>query len=198
MKQQFLALSSLLLCITCSIDVQAQQTPAFHIGVKGGTNFTKTTTESSSLDGKYGFGYQAGIMTRMDIGSLYVQGEALFNKRKTSYEAKDGSSAKLTWSAIDVPVVVGYKLVKTDDFNVRVFAGGVYSYAFKNNVSTSQALQEGFKKFDKSNIGLTGGIGMDYKNFTVDVRYENGLSSVSSAFKSKPHSFSLGIGYFLF
>lgn len=198
MKQQFLALSSLLLCITCSVDIQAQQTPAFHIGVKGGTNFTKTSTESSSLEGKYGFGYQAGVMARMDVGSLYVQGEALFNKRKTSYETKGGSSAKLSWNAIDIPVVIGYKVLKTDDFNVRVFAGGVYSYAFNNKISTSQALQEGFKKFDKSNIGVTGCVGIDYKNFTVDLRYEKGLSSISKEFKTKPHSFSLGIGYFLF
>lgn len=198
MKQQFLALSSLLLCIFCTIETKAQQTPAFHIGVKGGTNFTKTSTESSSLEGKYGFGYQAGVMMRMDLGKLYVQGEALFNKRKTTYESQDGSSSKLSWNAIDIPVVVGYKLIKTDDFNVRIFAGGVYSYAFNNKVSTSQALLEGFKKFDKSNIGVTGGLGLDYKNFTVDLRYETSLSSISKEFKSKPHSFSLGIGYFLF
>ncbi|RQO39389.1 PorT family protein [Chryseobacterium sp. KBW03] len=198
MKQQFLALSSLLLCISCTIDIKAQQTPAFHIGIKGGTNFTKTSTESSSLEGKYGFGYQAGVMTRVDLGSLYVQGEALFNKRKTSFESQDGSSSKLSWNAIDIPVMVGYKFIKTDDFNVRVFAGGVYSYAFNNNLSTSQALQEGFKKFDKSNIGVMGGVGLDYKNFTVDLRYETGLTSISKEFKSKPHSFSLGIGYFLF
>ncbi|MFP8894828.1 MULTISPECIES: porin family protein [Chryseobacterium] len=197
MKQQFFALSALLLCIFCSMETKAQQTPAFHIGVKGGANFTKTSTESS-LEGKYGFGYQAGVMTRVDIGKLYVQGEALFNKRKTSYQSQDGSSSKLSWNAIDIPVVVGYKLIKADDFNVRVFAGGVYSYAFNNKVSASQALHEGFKKFDKSNIGITGGVGLDYKNFTVDLRYETGLTSISKEFKSKPHSFSLGIGYFLF
>lgn len=196
--KQILALSSFLLCITCSVETKAQQTPAFHIGIKGGANFTKTSTESSALEGKYGLGYQGGIMTRMDIGNLYVQGEALFNKRKTSYSQKDGSSPKLTWNSIDIPVVIGYKFINTKDFNVRAFAGGVYSYTFKNNLSTSQALQDGFKKFDKSNIGVTGGIGVDYKNFTADLRYETGISSISKEFKSKPHSFSLGIGYFLF
>jgi len=198
MKQQILALSSLLLCITCSVETKAQQTPAFHIGIKAGTSFTKTSTASSTLEGKYGLGYQGGIMTRMDIGSLYVQGEALFNKRKTSFDSTDGNSPKLTWSSVDIPVVIGYKLINNKDFNVRAFAGGVYSYAFKNNISTSKALQEGFKSFDKSNIGITGGIGADYKNFTVDLRYETGLSSISKEFKSKPHSFTLGIGYFLF
>ncbi|AZA47775.1 PorT family protein [Chryseobacterium carnipullorum] len=198
MKQQFLALSSFLLCITCSVETRAQQTQTFHIGIKGGANFTKTSTESSALEGKYGFGYQGGMITRMDIGSLYVQGEALFNKRKTSYDTKDGTSAKLSWNSVDIPVVIGYKFFNTKDFNVRAFAGGVYSYAFKNNLSTSKALQEGFKSFDKSNIGITGGIGVDYKNFTADLRYETGLSSISREFKSKPHSFTLGIGYFLF
>lgn len=197
MKQQFFALSALLLCIFGGVEAKAQQTPAFHIGVKGGANFTKTSTESS-LEGKYGFGYQAGVMTRVDLGKLYVQGEALFNKRKTSFQSQDGGSSKLSWNAIDIPVVVGYKFIKTEDFNVRAFAGGVYSYAFNNKLSASQALQEGFKKFDKSNIGITGGIGVDYKNFTVDLRYETGLTSISKEFKSKPHSFSLGIGYFLF
>lgn len=150
------------------------------------------------MEGKYGFGYQAGAMARLDIGSLYVQGEALFNKRKTSYEGKDKGSAKLTWNAIDIPVVIGYKFVKTDDFNVRAFAGGIYSYSFNNKLSVTESLKEGHNKFDKSNIGVTGGIGIDYKNFTVDLRYEQGLSSISKEFKSKPHSFSLGIGYFLF
>lgn len=198
MKQQFFALSAFLGCIFCTIETKAQQTPAFHIGVKGGANFTKTSMESSSLEGKYGFGYQAGIMTRLDIGKLYVHGEALFNKRKAKYQVQDGSSSTLSWNAIDIPVVVGYKLIKADDFNVRIFAGGVYSYAFNNNVSTSEALQQGFKKFDKSNMGITGGVGLDYKNFTFDLRYETGLTSISKEFKSKPHSFSLGIGYFLF
>jgi hypothetical protein len=179
------------------MDTQAQQTPSLHFGIKGGANFTKTSTESS-LEGKYGFGYQAGAMARVDIGRLYVQGETLLNKRKTSYEAKDKGSAKLTWNSVDVPVVIGYKLIKTDDFNVRAFAGGVYSFAFNNKLSVSESFQEGYNKFDKSNIGITGGIGIDYKNFTVDLRYENGLSSLNKEFKSKPHSFSLGIGYFLF
>lgn len=198
MKQRFLAISSFLVCITCSVETNAQQTPAFHIGIKGGTNYTKLSSESSILSGKYGLGYQAGIMTRVDFNRLYIQGEALFNKRKTSYDMKDGGSATLKWNSIDIPIVVGYKIVNDKDFNIRAFAGGVYSYAFNDNLSTSKALQEGFKKFDKSNIGITGGIGMDYKNFTVDLRYETGLSSISKEFKSKPHSFSLGIGYFLF
>ncbi|MDQ0592329.1 opacity protein-like surface antigen [Chryseobacterium ginsenosidimutans] len=195
MKQRFLALSSLFACITCSVDANAQQTLAFHIGIKGGTNFTKMSSESSALEGKYGLGYQTGMMTRVDFNHLYVQGEVLFNKRKTSYEMKDGSSSKLKWNSINVPIVIGYKIVNNKDFNIRAFAGGVYSYAFNDNLSTTKVLQEGFNKF---NVGITGGVGIDYKNFSVDLRYETGLSSISKEFKSKPHSFSLGIGYFLF
>jgi opacity protein-like surface antigen len=198
MKQRFLAVCSLLLCITCSVETNAQQTSSIHIGVKAGTNFTKTSAENSDLTGKYGLGYQVGVMARIDFNRLYLQGETIFNKRKTSYDLKNGNSQQLKWNSIDVPVVVGYKIVSSKDFNVRAFAGGVYSYAFNDNISNSKALRDGFKKFDKFNVGITGGIGVDYKNLTVDLRYETGLTSISKEFKSKPHSFSLGIGYFLF
>ncbi|ASW75272.1 hypothetical protein IQ37_19250 [Chryseobacterium piperi] len=198
MKQRFLTVSSFLLCITCSVEATAQQSPTLHIGVKAGINSTKVSSESSNLEGKYGFGYQAGIMTRMDFSKLYVQGEILFNKRKASYDLKDESSAKMKWNSIDLPVVVGYKIINNKDFNVRAFAGGVYSYAFNENTSAVKSFQDSFKKFDKFNVGITGGIGIDYKNFTMDFRYETGLTSISKEFKSKPHSFSLGIGYFLF
>lgn len=198
MKQQILGLTMLLACITCSVKVSAQQqTGIFHLGVKGGGNFTKVSTSSSGLNGKYDYGYHAGAMARVDLGSLYVQGEALFNKKRTSYATSEGTQ-KLKWNAIDIPLVLGYKVINNKDYNVRVFAGGVYSYPFNDNLSASKALQEGFKKFDKSNIGITGGVGVDFKNFTIDLRYETGLSSISKEFKSKPHSFSLGIGYFLF
>ncbi|AQW99973.1 porin family protein [Elizabethkingia anophelis] len=198
MKQRILGLTVLLACITCSVEVSAQQQPSiFHLGVKGGGNFTKVST-SSGLTGKYDYGYHLGAMARVDLGSLYVQGEALYNQKRTSYDTSNEGSQKLKWNSIDIPVVVGYKIINDKDYNVRIFAGGVYSYAFSDNLSASKALQESFKKFDKSNIGITGGIGLDYKNFTIDLRYETGLSNVSKEFKSKPHSFSLGIGYFLF
>ncbi|MDH6251693.1 hypothetical protein M2347_001420 [Chryseobacterium sp. H1D6B] len=197
MKQRFLALSSLLACITCSVEASAQQTPALHLGVKGGANFTKIAG-SSNLSGKYDLGYQAGVMARVDLGRVYIQGEALLNKRKTSYDDKDGNSQKLKWNTVDVPVVAGYKFINTKDFNVRAYAGGIMTYSFNDNLSDSKSLQDGFKKFEKINAGITGGVGMDYKNFTLDLRYETGLTSISKEFKSRPHSFSLGIGYFLF
>ena len=196
MRQHILALAAFVAILSGATQLKAQQSPILHLGVKGGANFTKVTT-TSGFDGKYNFGAQAGVMARVDLGKLYVQGEALYNKRKTSDE-KDGNTEKLKWSSIDIPVVVGYKIINDKDYNLRVFAGGVYSYAFSNNVSSSKALQESFKAFDKSNIGITGGIGFDYKNLTIDARYEAGLSNVSKDFKSRPHGFSLGIGYFIF
>lgn len=194
MRQSILRLTALLIAMTCFIKINAQQSSIFHLGIKGGGNFTKTSTPSD-VNGKYDLGYQAGAMARIDLGSLYAQAEALYNKRKTSYETNAGSQ-KLKWNSIDIPIVLGYKIINDKDYNVRIFAGGVYSYTFNNNIP--DALVDSFKKFDKSNIGITGGIGVDYKNFTVDLRYETGLSNLSKDFKSKPHGFSVGVGYFIF
>jgi hypothetical protein len=82
MKQRILGLTVLLACITCSVEVSAQQQPSiFHLGAKGGGNFTKVST-SSGLTGKYDYGYHLGAMARVDLGSLYVQGEALYNQKE--------------------------------------------------------------------------------------------------------------------
>lgn len=196
MKKQIATFGLLLTCVSCSIHLKAQISSPIHVGLKAGGTFSKVST-SDNFQGKYNFGYQAGAMVRLDLGSAYLQGETLFNKRKSTL-SKDNANADLSWNSIDLPVTIGYKIVKTEDVNVRAFAGGVYSYSFGKEISGKEDIEKAFSNFDKSNIGLTIGLGVDVHRFSVDFRYENGLTNISKDFKSKPKSFSLGIGYFLF
>jgi len=176
--------------------VQAQSSSPLHIGIKAGANYTKVST-SSSLTGKYNFGYQGGAMARLDISRAYIQGELLFNHRKSDFSSQEGKS-KLSWNSVDLPVVIGYKIVDQGTFNVRAFAGGLYSYSFNREISRAKDVNEIFTKFDKSNIGLTAGLGVDIDKLSIDLRYETGLSNISKDFKSKPFGFSVGVGYFIF
>jgi len=61
-----------------------------------------------------------------------------------------------------------------------------------------KAIQQGIKHFDKSNLQVTGGLGVDIQRFTLDVSYERGFSDLNKSFKSKPQAFSIGLGYFIF
>ncbi|MGV0922067.1 porin family protein [Empedobacter falsenii] len=196
MKKQIVLFGLLLSCISCSIHVKAQTSLPIHLGIKAGGNLTNISS-TENFEGKYSFGYQAGAMARLDLGSAYLQGETLFNKRKTSFEGESESS-KLSWNSIDIPVTIGYKIVNTNEFNLRAFTGGLYSYSFGKEITGADDIKQAFSKFDQSSISLIAGLGFDIQRLSIDFSYENSLSNVSKNFKSKPKSFSIGIGYFLF
>ncbi len=196
MKKQIILFGLLLSCISCSIKVKAQTSLPIHLGIKAGANITNISSKES-FEGKYSYGYQAGAMARLDLGNAYLQGEMLFNKRKTNFEGEIESS-KLSWNSIDIPVTIGYKIVSTNEFNLRAFTGGLYSYSFGKEITGEADIKKAFSKFDKSSISLIAGLGVEIERLSIDFKYENGLSNVSKDFKSKPKSFSIGIGYFLF
>lgn len=143
MKKQIATFGLLLTCVSCSIHLKAQTTSPIHVGLKAGGTFSKVSI-SDNFQGKYNFGYQAGAMVRLDLGSAYLQGETLFNKRKSTL-SKDNANADLSWNSIDLPVTIGYKIVKTEDVNVRAFAGGVYSYSFGKEISGKEDIEKAFK-----------------------------------------------------
>ncbi|MGE8424176.1 MAG: outer membrane beta-barrel protein, partial [Sphingobacterium siyangense] len=121
-----------------------------------------------------------------------------FNKRKAALKPQGQTESKLKWNAIDIPVVAGYKIYQNQDINFRVLAGAIYSYTLNDNLPPLKAIQQGIKHFDKSNLQVTGGLGVDIQRFTLDVRYERGFSDLNKSFKSKPQAFSIGLGYFIF
>ncbi|OOG18049.1 hypothetical protein BWD42_12230 [Sphingobacterium sp. CZ-UAM] len=178
--------------------VFAQEQPLIQIGIKGGSSINKLNTELADLDDKYALGLHLGGMARFNLGRAYIQGEALFSKRKAALKPQGQTETKLKWNAIDIPVMVGYKIYQQQDMNFRVFAGAVYNYTLNDNLSPLKAIKEGVKHFDKSNVQFTGGLGVDIQKFSIDVRYERGFSDMSKSFKSKPQAFSIGVGYFIF
>ncbi|WP_341832868.1 porin family protein [Sphingobacterium thalpophilum] len=176
----------------------AQEQPFIQLGIKEGSSLNKLNTELADLDDKYAIGLHVGGMARVNLGRAYIQGEALFNKRKAALKPQGQTESKLKWNAIDIPVVAGYKIYQNQDINFRVLAGAIYSYTLNDNLPPLKAIQQGIKHFDKSNLQVTGGLGVDIQRFTLDVRYERGFSDLNKSFKSKPQAFSIGLGYFIF
>lgn len=195
MKKQFLLP---LIAFTMMATAASAQKSPIHIGLKGGANFSKLPISSSGISSKYATGFSAGAFTRIDISKVYVQGELLFSKKASKFNSDLLNDQKVSWSSIDVPVLVGYKLLNMDLLNVRIFGGGVYSYTISEKASLFKQINNSFNKFDKSNIGYQVGAGIDVGKLTFDLRYEGGLSSVSKQFKSRPNSFQASVGFMIF
>lgn len=200
MKLQLKNLMTVLLIGTAFItnEVKAQSKTPIHIGFKGGANFSDLSLSKSNFESKYSLGYHAGVFTRVDISQFYLQGELLYSQKRSKIENGKFSDQKVKWSSIEVPVLVGYKLLKSENLGLRIFGGGVYSYVINDKTSILKEVSQSFQKFDKSNIGYQAGAGVDIGRVSFDLKYEGALTNISKDFKSRPGSFQASIGLMIF
>ncbi|WP_409417225.1 porin family protein [Flavobacterium sp. PS2] len=189
-------LTTLFLLGLISSKANAQSPLPIHIGIKGGANYSELPV-SDGFSSKYASGYFGGAMARFDIGRFYIQNEILYSEKSSKIETSLMGSRNVKWKSIEVPLVIGYKVVNLDALNVRVFGGGVYSYVIDDNIASLNQLKDSYKKFDKSNIGYQVGAGVEMWKFTLDFTYQGGLNNISKDFDSKVSSFNVSIGYFI-
>ncbi|KIC00269.1 hypothetical protein OA93_01265 [Flavobacterium sp. KMS] len=190
-------LTTLFLLGLISSKANAQSPLPIHIGIKGGANYSELPV-SDGFSSKYASGYFGGAMARFDIGRFYIQNEILYSEKSSKIEKTSlMGSRNVKWKSIEVPLVIGYKVVNLDALNVRVFGGGVYSYVIDDNITSLNQLKDSYKKFDKSNIGYQVGAGVEMWKFTLDFTYQGGLNNISKDFDSKVSSFNVSIGYFI-
>ena len=187
MKKMFL-LAVLLLSVTF---VSAQ----LNFGIKAGYNSSLTLGNIGSIQsGDYDLtdvkselsnGFHAGVFAR--IGKkVYVQPELLYAMGKKEYTVslQDAMNNDITYdkfvsiSTVDIPLLVGYKLLDKKMANIRLFAGPTLrldagsSLEFDNGVSGGTITKEDlFRDIKKSQIGLEAGVGIDVLMFTLDARY---------------------------
>jgi opacity protein-like surface antigen len=179
-------------------EVKSQSKTPIHIGLKGGANFSNLSLSNSNLDSKYSLGYNGGLFTRIDISKMYLQGELLYAQKKSKVENSSIGAKQAKWSSIEVPVLLGYKLLQSDNVNFRIFGGGIYSYVLNDKASVLKQVSQSFQKFDKSNVGYQVGAGVDIGKLTLDLRYEGALTNISKEFKARPNSFQASIGFMIF
>ncbi|WP_290967032.1 porin family protein [Flavobacterium sp.] len=193
---KLLLLTTIFLLGLISSKINAQSAFPVHLGIKGGSNYSELPV-SDDFSSKYAVGYFGGVMARFDYKRFYIQNEILYSEKSSKIEETTSSVSKnAKWKSIEVPLVVGYKVIDYSTINVRVFAGGIYSYVLDENFTSINQLKNAYGKFDKSNIGYQVGAGVEVWKFTVDLTYQGGLNNVSKSFSSKPNSFNIGVGYF--
>jgi opacity protein-like surface antigen len=181
-----------------STEVKSQSKSPIHIGFNGGASFSNLSLSKAGLDSKYSLGYHGGLFTRLDISDLYLQGELLYAQRKSKLENGNLGTQTAKWNSIEVPLLIGYKLLKSEQATLRVFGGGVYSYVLKDKASILKQVAQSFDRFDKSNIGYQGGLGVDFGRLSLDLKYEGSLTKLSKEFNAKPNAFQASIGFMIF
>jgi hypothetical protein len=166
-----------------------------HFGVKAGYNSSLTLQSMSSVtNGGYNANsvkneiwnnFHAGVFARLGIGPIYFQPELLYSMQKTDYKTNIIDAAQGTYdlqkyvsiSTVDVPLLIGYKLLDLKLINLRVFAGPKLrfdagsSLRYENLTGGTFNTNSVLSEAKKSKIGLEAGVGVDVLMLALDFRY---------------------------
>nr|WP_299384075.1 outer membrane beta-barrel protein [Allomuricauda sp.] len=112
-------------------------------------------------------GYHFGFWGKLDFPKLYLRPEIVYTKTKSTYQVQ-GNSNDYDVSKLDVPVLLGYKLVGP----LHVFAGPAFQYTLSNDLGDLD-IDDVESDFT---VGLNAGIGVNIGRLGLDVRYERGFS----------------------
>ena len=173
---------TLLVAVFALIGATAWAQSGSGFGVKAGLSYNKNGDLISSVgdggqdiiegaEGKAGFHF--GFWGKLDFPKIYLRPELVYSKTKSSYDV-GGESQDYDISKLDLPVLLGYKLIGP----LHIFAGPAFQYTLKNDLGDLQV--EDVK--NDFTVGLNAGVGVNLGKIGLDVRYERGFSENEAEF----------------
>lgn len=155
---------------------QSMYAQMIDFGIKAGLNRSELSTNSAVItETNSATGIVAGAFGRVGLLGFFVQPEVLFSQRKGAFQNPvNGTAITTTLSYVDVPVLLGYKLLFFRGYvgpNFQFLAGA------KQEASPSDP---NFSKdnFNSSVVGYQAGVGFDLLKFNFDIRYDAGFGSL--------------------
>lgn len=195
----------------------------FNFGIKAGYNSSLSFDNLSDVQsGEYNLGdvkselsagFHAGAFVRLNINKVYLQPELLYNMQKKDYRFNIADAGNLSvdkfvrFNTVDIPVLLGVKLLDLKVANLRVFAGPKFrlnagsqvSYENLGDAAINTSELEG--DFKDSTVGLEAGAGIDVLMLSLDFRFNMIKDIYQTNWQSKPDSdskFVISLGWKLF
>ena len=130
-----LILTTFLIC--CTFFVFGQVVPSFNMGIKGGLNLSKFSTDNTfASESKSGF--NGGIWTRFGVAGIHLQPELYFSEKNTALKNNLGQQNKIKYSCLDLPILLGTK-IGAAGVGVRLNTGPVVSFILDKAQSFDEA-----------------------------------------------------------
>lgn len=179
------------------------------IGINSSVMPTKITNMGDVKDqAKTGFLF--GAFARINLPVIYLQPELYYTKKGGDMQYLSAPNIvftqQTTLKTIDVPLLIGVKLINLKAANLRVMTGPVVSFITSKDISYQlNGIEIGSNTTKTGNYkntiwGLQAGAGIDVLMFTLDIRYEWGLNNISdySDMNAKTRLFHIALGMKLF
>jgi hypothetical protein len=177
----------------------------FSLGIKVGYNASQLSSNIDSVTANFKSGFQIGAFAR--IGKkLYLQPEFYYTTQGGVFSSNTQNwKQTVKIGSLDVPVLVGYKLINSDLVNLRILAGPAASFVVNKTISEGGADPGPVTSGDLKGVNwsIQAGAGVDVWMFTLDVRYQIGLNQLikeakSWKFDSKNNVWVVSLGFKIF
>jgi len=173
----------------------------FHIGLQGGVNVSSLTGEdvetylgSGDLSNK--IGAVGGIVLQLDLSPMFAVSLEPFYTQKGILVSSGGNDMTFDLAYVSVPLMLKY-YIPLGPVKPSIQAGGSLSFN-----TLAQAVQDGegdpVDEISSTDVGVIAGVGLDIDKFFINVRYEIGLTDVSTdpAVLVQNGTLSAMVGYF--
>jgi len=154
------------------------------LGMNNLNSVANGTYNLNSVKSDLDNGFEVGGFARIGISAFYFQPELLyaFGKKDYTQSFVDESDNSVTYkkhvkiSNVDVPLLVGLKLLDLKVVNFRVFAGPKLRFNAGSSLDFTAASGESFntdnlqKDIKGAQLGLVTGVGVDFLMLTLDLR----------------------------
>jgi hypothetical protein len=176
----------------------------FTIGPKIGFTMSKLTTNFEDVVEEAKAGFQFGAFARFG-DKLYVQPELMFVTKGGIIKSGTVLDAKysIKLSTMQIPVLVGYRLLNLKVVNLRLMGGPAFSFITNKEIDLDEGTPEGI--ISDNNIkdaiwSIQLGAGVDVLMFTLDVRYEWGLNNLwdpqgGTSYDMKSNLWNISLGW---
>ncbi len=179
-------MKKLLLVVIAFLTVQVA-TAQFNFGIKIGYNTSKPSIDLSDIKTDLKNSFQFGLFARFGK-KIYVQPElnwltqgGIF-KDETGQIWEDPFKQTVKLKTVQVPLMVGMRLINLKIVNFRAHLGPVASFVTKKDIETKDldGWIDPIKQADIKDILWSAqvGLGVDVLMFTLDIRYNIGLSKM--------------------
>ncbi len=184
MKTRKRILAGLVVALTSTLAVNAQDSSDAEFGVKGGVNFSNLYTEDVD-DNNVLTSFNAGFYAKLPLAAgLSIQPELLYSRKGAELVYDNAfveGTAKFKLNYIEVPVLLRLNL--TD--NINIHAGPYFAYLIDAQVKNETEsgtfdFEDNYNNddFNKFDYGLSAGVGLDFESLGIGLRYNYGLQTV--------------------
>lgn len=155
-------------------------------------------TNTFENKGKGGAGFNVGVYGNLNFGMIYIRPKLVYSQTSSSYDLyEDPSSKKFKLSSLDLPVLVGIKIIKPISFVI----GPAFKYIISSDIEDVT-----FKDIESDvTVGLNVGVAVIIGRIGIDLIYERGFSENEASFiddetngytlDTRPQQFLVSLSY---